>query len=310
LSAVLTCKIGAGLNAAGLHGLDRLLLRFGDAGAGLGDLRLQLRHLAVDVHGGALQLVEAVDRDQLLVPQVAHALAFGLDQVALLAQGVDLGLKPGDLLVVLRDARAKLCAQLALFGLAHREQVLFVGHGLARAGLVEAVSSGGKNLAQAQPLCLEPGLLGQQLFHGEVGIGRIGAGHAVVEPHQQLALAHMLAIDDRNGRDHPPVGWAIRLTRVSTPTWPPPITARPAARGQPARTAAPATRPARQQPHQQPRGMGPGHIGCLDPQRGKDLAHGVWRERGVHRAPPAQGGREPRRCRRAWLVHRRTGCVA
>ena len=95
--------------------LRHVLIDLQDLQLGLGDLALGLRHrrdqlsaLAVEPRRLALERGEAGDLDQVLAPEVAHALELLLDQLDLLGLGVLLRGQAGDLLLELDDPLAEL----------------------------------------------------------------------------------------------------------------------------------------------------------------------------------------------------------
>ena len=70
--------------------LDDLQLDLGDLALGLGGLSDELAALAFDLGLVALQRGEPVELDQILLPQLAHALQFLLDQAELLVLRAEL----------------------------------------------------------------------------------------------------------------------------------------------------------------------------------------------------------------------------
>jgi hypothetical protein len=195
-------ELAGGVDAARLVDLDGLLAGFADVRVGLGDVGLQRGDLPVDARRRALELVELADRDQLLLPQLAHVVELGLDQRELALQRSDLRVIAAVLLAVLGDARLQLRVHLGLLGLAGGEQLELVGHrlgGRRRPGVEQRGSE--HDAARAALLRFQPRALGEQLFDRQAGILRLGAGHLVLQPHQQLALLDLLAVLDQDRGD-------------------------------------------------------------------------------------------------------------
>ena len=125
------------IGAQSFADLQDLQLRLGDAPPGLGRRGDQRAALAFEPGGVALERRQAIERCQVLLPQVANALQFLLDPVDLPGLG-------GLLLDVALDLLAKLGDLLLELGLlpfaraaADLEQLLLARRHLARFGIVE-----------------------------------------------------------------------------------------------------------------------------------------------------------------------------
>ena len=146
--------------------------------------------MGVHPHHGRRSRPAPLDRDQLLLPQFAHALDLALDQLDLAALGLDLLGQAFDLLPRLGDPLGQL-RLLSVEGRApDRDQLLLRPHDPA--GLLLPGEEFGRegNRVRARLLGLEPGPARQRLVERLRDDGEIRPKQGRVQAHQHVARMH------------------------------------------------------------------------------------------------------------------------
>ena len=159
----------------------------------------QLPALAVEPGGVAIEGVDAGDRHQVLLVQVAHADQLLANQLDFARLGVELGVEADDLVLQLADALLQLRLLAEPGRAAQFEQPALVGDGIGDRRIVRMreSSSGGKTtVSSAVALGLQPRLARFQLIEALGDHGKVGFRHGVIELHQHLAGFDVVAVLD------------------------------------------------------------------------------------------------------------------
>ena len=188
--------------------LQHLQLVLGNLAARLCDRGDQLSALALKPRRLALERGQAVDLDQILLEQFAHAGQFALDQRDLLGLGGLLRGEAADLFLQLGDALAQLRFLPEPGGAAQIEQLALARHGGEGIGIAVPVEqlAGKFDRLGAVALGFQPRLARAQLDQALADDREIGAGDGLVETHHHVAgpdavaVAHAYLADDAAGR--------------------------------------------------------------------------------------------------------------
>ena len=190
--AQLLHRLGAHL----LVDLDDLELGLGDAALGLGDGCDELAALAFDAGGIALERVQARERDQVLLIEVANALQLVHDQLGFAGFRLLLSLQARDLVPGLGDALLELVLLRVPRGAACREQRPLGRHDLLNGRFIEPAGElrRHQDFGQAVTLRLEASLAAEifiELLRHDL---HVGAGHRLVQANQEIALGDAIAL--------------------------------------------------------------------------------------------------------------------
>ena len=181
------------------HVAAQVLIELDDLQLGLGDLSLSLRHggdelpaLPFEPRRIALERGHAVDRDQVLLPEIAHALELLLDELDLLALGAGLVGIAAHLLVQLDDALPQLRLLSFLCGASQLEQLALAGDHAGNFGLPGRLHQFGRkfDVVAAVTLRLQPGTARKQFGQALVDHRQVRLRRRFIEPEQKLARPH------------------------------------------------------------------------------------------------------------------------
>ena len=156
----------------------------------------ELAALAFQPRLVAFERGEAIELNQVLLPQIAHAREFLLDQRGFLGLGVLLRGKPRDLLLQLADPLLQLIFLAEPRPAAQIEQLALAAERLFHVGIVGMIGK-----LRRHRDCIGAVALGGETRLARIKLGKalgddgeIGAGHRLVEPDENVARLHMIAV--------------------------------------------------------------------------------------------------------------------